>query len=222
MEPINLSPVAEVARQMGAVMVEESGWLLPNHYAKVLVEQPYLALLDESAQGKIMIHGPAGARATAALGLEAPVEIGRGYVAGDVAVYRLRADQLFVSVPPSREVTTCAALMAAATRERVTITDVTHGRAQLRLVGPASAELLSRLCGLDLAPGRVADHSAHQTSVAKTTQLVIRSDLPDGVLSYVLIGARSLGEYLWRSLLAAGSDQGLHPVGRADLRPPAP
>jgi sarcosine oxidase gamma subunit len=44
---------------------------------------------------------------------------------------------------------------------------------------------------------------AWQTSVAKTTQLVIRDDLDDGQPSYWLIGARSLAAYLWATLLEA-------------------
>lgn len=220
MAPIKLSPVHDAALQMGAVVVAESGWLVPSHYAKPMTALPTIALLDESPYGKITIHGRAGAQAVAALGLTAPTAIGRGLAANGVAVYRLRADQLFVSVPPGQEEEICAALSAVEASERVTITDITHGRAQLRLAGAPAADLLSRLCGLDLSPRYAPNHSAHQTSVAKTTQLVIRSDLPNDVLSYVLVGARSLGEYLWRSLLAAGGDLGLHPIGRADLLPP--
>ena len=84
----------------------------------------------------------------------------------------------------------------------VTVTDVTHGRAQLRLSGARAAELLSRLCALDFHPDHFPDGAARQTSVAKTTQLVIRDDV-DGGLSYSLIGARSLGGYLWRTILEA-------------------
>ena len=222
MATIKVSALHEAALHLGAVMVEEFGWLIPDHYANLSLERNSLALLDESAHGKLLIHGRAGALAVATLGLEAPAAIGGGRADEAVAVYRLRADQLFVSTPPGQEASTLAALSAAHTGDRLTITDVTHGRAQLRLVGPAAAELLSRLCGLDLSPRRVADHSAHQTSVAKTTQLVIRSDLSEDLLSYILIGARSLGEYLWQSLLSAGDDLGIQPGGRADLpSPPA-
>lgn len=219
MEPVKLSPFHEVALQMGALVVVSGGWLVANHYANIISGQNTTVLLDESYCGKIMIQGRAGAQAVATLGLEAPVAIGRGHTVGNAAVYRLRADQLFVSLPPGYERDACAALTAATTDERITVTDVTHGRAQLRLVGPRATELLSRLCGLDLSRQRLPNHSAHQTSVAKTTQLVIRADLPGDVPSYVLIGARSLGEYLWRSILAAGEDLGIQPIGRDDLTP---
>ena len=221
MANIFLSPIHDTALQPGMIEELGDGRLTSYRYAKLQPPVNGLALLDESAQGKIMLLGRAGWQAVAALGTQAPAIVGGGMIFDDVAVYRLRADQIFVSVPPGREIAACTALTAAETDERVTVTDITHGRAQLRLVGPASAELLSRLCGLDLSPGCITDHSAHQTSVAKTTQLVIRSDLPGGVLSYVLIGARSLGEYLWHSLLAAGGDLGIQPIGHAGMPPPA-
>lgn len=227
MEPVRRSlihDIDDVALPAGTFTVHVINRLGLTHYANNRNVQPVVqgitTLIDESEQGKILVHGRAGGQAVAALGLEAPVEIGRGRTAEGIAVYRLRADQLFISVPPGREAVTYAALVAAETDERVTVTDVTHGRAQLRLVGPASADLLSRVCGLDLSPDRVPDHSAHQTSVAKTTQLLIRSDWQSG-LSYALVGARSLGEYLWRSLLAANNDPGALSVRRAAPPPPA-
>lgn len=218
---LKLSPVHEIALRGGATMAEEAGWLIPQSYEGVRVSTSRVGLIDESGFGKIMIHGRAGGQVAAVLGIEPPEAIGQGVFAGDTAVYRLRADQLFVSTPPGSET---VALAAADTGgERVTITDVTHGRAQLRLVGPASAELLGRLCGLDLRADHFPDHTARQTSVAKTTQLIIRHDLVDHdlddgrLLSYSIIGARSLGAYLWETILDSGSDLGIRPLGTNDL-----
>jgi sarcosine oxidase gamma subunit len=81
-----------------------------------------------------------------------------------------------------------------------------------------SAELLGRLCALDFHPGQFPDSSARQTSVAKTTQLIIRDDLDDGrVLSYSVVGARSLGAYLWEAILDSGRDLDIRPLGAHDL-----
>ena len=95
-----------------------------------------------------------------------------------------------------------AALSSAGNGDMMTVTDVTHGRAQLRLSGPRAAELLSHMCALDCHPDHFPDGTARQTSVAKTTQLAIRDDV-DGVLSYALVGARSLGAYLWATIQEA-------------------
>jgi heterotetrameric sarcosine oxidase gamma subunit len=101
----------------------------------------------------------------------------------------------------------------------VTVTDVSHGRARLGLFGPGAALLLGRLCGLDFHDRAFPDGAARQSSVAKTTQLILRHDalLPDspGTLlpGYSVIGARSLAGYLWQTIMAAGSDLGLRPMG---------
>jgi heterotetrameric sarcosine oxidase gamma subunit len=93
---------------------------------------------------------------------------------------------------------------------------MTHGRAELRLIGPASAELLSRLCGLDFHPSAFPNLTARQSSLAKTTQLIIREDI--GALpAYSLVGARSLGAYLWLAIMQAGRDLDIGPLGQAAL-----
>ena len=100
------------------------------------------------------------------------------------------------------------------------MTDVTHGRAQFRLTGPGTVDLLSRLCALDFDDSRFPDGTARQTSVAKTTQLVIRDDLHEGTgPSYRLIGARSLAAYLWQTILEAGRDLGVRPLGWEQVGP---
>lgn len=197
MAAIKRTPIVEIA-PAGAPSVEFDGWLV----AAPVSLPGGLALADESHRGKIMIHGRAGERVVAALGLVAPAAVSQSTRAGGVAVYRLRADQLFVNTPPGGEGVLLATPVGAGDGEMVTITDVTHGRAQLRLTGPRAAELLSRLCALDFHPEHFPDGAARQTSVAKTTQLVIRDDV-DGVLSYALVGARSLGAYLWTTIQEA-------------------
>jgi sarcosine oxidase subunit gamma len=196
MTAMKQTPIHESAPR-SAMAAEVAGWLV----AAPVSLPAGLLLADESHRGKVMIHGRAGERAVEWLGLAAPVAIGQSTRAGDVAVYRLRADQLFVNTAPGGEGALLAA-PAAVDGDMITITDVTHGRAQLRLTGPRAAELLSHLCALDFHPGHFLDGTAQTTSVAKTTQLVIREDV-DGVLSYSLVGARSLGVYLWTTIQEA-------------------
>lgn len=199
MAAIKQTPIIEGA--LGdAPPLEAAGWLV----AAPVSLPGRLVLADESHRGKLLIHGRAGEQAVAALGLTAPAAVGQSACAGDVAVYRLRADQLFVNTAPGSEGELLIRLARAGGDggDMVTVTDVTHGRAQLRLSGRRAAELLSRLCALDFHPDHFPHGAARQTSVAKTTQLVIRDDV-DGALSYWLVGARSLGAYLWATIQAA-------------------
>lgn len=199
MAAIKQTPIIEGAPG-DAPPLEAAGWLV----AAPVSLPGRLVLADESHRGKVLVHGRAGERAVAALGIEAPAAVGRSARAGDVVVYRLRADQLFVNTAPGSEGELLIRLARAGGDggDMVTVTDVTHGRAQLRLSGRRAAELLSRLCALDFHPDHFPHGAARQTSVAKTTQLVIRDDV-DGALSYWLVGARSLGAYLWATIQAA-------------------
>jgi heterotetrameric sarcosine oxidase gamma subunit len=126
----------------------------------------------------------------------------------------LRADRLFISSPPGSETGLIRQLEAVTDRahQLVTVSDLTHARAEVRLVGPASSSLLGKLCGVDLGPGAFADGSAIETSVAKIYQMVIRRDA-GGVPSFALLGARSYGEYLWQALFEAGAEWAILPMG---------
>ena len=173
-----------------------------------------VALCDQSHNGKIRVEGQ-----TAAEFLQASdLAINQGKHTAIGSVYRLRQDLLFISTQPDtvREIVADLVKMGNGREDLITITDVTHGHAELWLVGPKSAELLSRLCGLDFHESQFPDGTAKQGSVAKTAQLIIRRDCAQ-LPAYAIIGARSFGTYLWQTILEAGADLGLEPMGQAAL-----
>ena len=121
---------------------------------------------------------------------------------------------LVASCDDVTEIETMQLLNAAPTEHLLTVTDRTHGQAMMLLVGPASREVLSRLCSLDLHPSHFPNLSTQTSSVAKTRQIIIRQDVGD-LPAFALIGASSLAAYLWETILVAGWDVGLQSVGRA-------
>lgn len=96
--------------------------------------------------------------------------------------------------------------------EWVTVLDVTHGRALLRLSGSRAPELLMKLCAIDLADAATPTGTALRTSVAKLTTELVRDDR-DGICSYLLSCERSYGAYLFEALLDAGSEFAVEPHG---------
>ena len=64
---------------------------------------------------------------------------------------------------------------------------------------------MAKVCALDLRHSAFPDGAAAVGSVAKTTQLILRRDVA-GLLCFALIGPRSLGDYLWNTLLEAGGE----------------
>ncbi|MFQ5419381.1 MAG: sarcosine oxidase subunit gamma family protein [Anaerolineae bacterium] len=218
MNRVKNSPIYKLARKEQARFVDLHGWQVVDAYGDVALEtavlHTHVALCDQSHQGKIRIEGhTAGVMLQAselAIGESQAVEYGR--------LYRLRRDLFFVSTAAESVEDTAVTLTQQANNkpEIITVTDVTHGNAELWLIGPNSPELLSRLCGLDFHDNQFSNGMVKQSSVAKTTQLIIRHDLGQ-LPAYALIGSRSLAAYLWQTILEAGPDLGIQPVGTAAI-----
>lgn len=107
--------------------------------------------------------------------------------------------------------------MERASARFVTVTNLTHAWSEIRVLGTSASTLMSRVCGLDFADGAFPDGAAKQTSVARTTQLVIRRDIDD-LQAYSVLGARSLAVYIWDILMEAGADLRIGPVGQGAVR----
>jgi heterotetrameric sarcosine oxidase gamma subunit len=103
---------------------------------------------------------------------------------------------------------------AAAAGELVTVLDVTHGRAAMRLTGDHAADLLAKVCAVNLSERATPDLAAFRSSVAKTVTDVVRDDV-QGRRSYLLVCDRSVGQYLFDCLLDAGREFGIDEAGAA-------
>ena len=96
-----------------------------------------------------------------------------------------------------------------AEHELVSIVDVTHGRALVRLTGTDAHHVLAKVCAIDFSDDITANGTALRTSVAKIATDVIRDDLSGASAperSYLLHCERSFGQYLFDSLLDAGRE----------------
>jgi heterotetrameric sarcosine oxidase gamma subunit len=96
----------------------------------------------------------------------------------------------------------------AAGDEFVSLTDLTHGRALVRVTGPDAADLLARLCGADMHDDMAPDGAALRSAVAGVATDVIRDDQA-AVPSYLLHCERSSGQYLFGALVSAGESFGI-------------
>jgi aminomethyltransferase len=221
--PAKLTPVYDAARNIGANFVDIAGWQVPQVFStveeEITVARRSIALADGSASGKIVVEGQ-GAEAVlqAAWGIPS-LATGQGIDGEAKHIYRLRDDQFFIHLDPGKKDEAIRTLTGGleGSHELVTVTDITHGRADLLLIGPQCTELLSRLCSLDFHPSQFPDLCAKQSSLAKTRQLILRHDLkpPDGspIPAFSLIGPRSLAAYLWQAILEAGRDLDLAFIG---------
>jgi heterotetrameric sarcosine oxidase gamma subunit len=100
----------------------------------------------------------------------------------------------------------------SAPEEFVSVIDLTHGRALVRVTGPDAADLLARLCGADLQDDMAPDGAALRSGVAGVATDIIRDDTMidgAGVPSYLLHCERSSGQYLFGALVSAGESLGI-------------
>lgn len=99
----------------------------------------------------------------------------------------------------------------------VTVIDLTHGRALVRLTGDQAANVLEKVCSIDLTDSMCPNGAAFRASVANLVTDVIRDDI-EGIRSYLLHCERSSGQFLFDSLIDAGAEfdidvDGLRPQG---------
>lgn len=215
-----LSPLYQTHLSLRATFGDVSTWQVAQAVSPESVElkaaREAVVLSDLSDRAKVMVEGAQSADLLRIAFAVPELTINSGAaVADDMYVYRLRRDRFYVSGPTGQEAAITSALNAAQAGMNglVTVTDETNGRAEMLLAGPESATCLSRICGLDFYEREFPNHSAKQSSVAKTRQLIMRRDIGD-LPVYYLSGGRSFAAYLWKIILEAGQDLAIRPIGR--------
>jgi heterotetrameric sarcosine oxidase gamma subunit len=197
-EPVARSPI----EPLPPVLVVE-GWEVSGHRA-----QAGLTLTDCTPLAKVQVRAPIGGRAAA----ELAVPFGRAVrEPGGTLVAGSGPGEWLLLAAPGHGPALAARLGDLAARcpgELVTATDVTHGRALVRLTGPRAAGVLAKVCGIDTSDGITPDGAAFRTAVAAVATDVIRDDT-GCIPSYLLHCERSSGAYLFGELLAAGGELGI-------------
>jgi heterotetrameric sarcosine oxidase gamma subunit len=167
-----------------------------------------LTLTDCTPLTKIQLKAPVTGQVAGEVG----VPFGRtGRNASGVLVVGSGPGEWLLIGPPGQAADVAAVLTdltASASDEYVSSTDLTHGRALMRLTGANAPDLLSAICGIDLSELATPDGAAFRSSVAAVATDVVRDDV-GGVRSYLLHCERSSGQYLFDALLSAGRNLGI-------------
>ena len=201
-EPVSRSPIAPAP----PVRVE-AGWEVSGCRSEAA-----LTITDCTPLAKVHLRAPWNGAMAKALG----VPFGRADREQGWLVVGSGPGEWLVLAPPgtAAAVTDWLATVAAdaAGDEFVSVTDLTHGRALVRVTGPDAADLLARLCGADLHDDMAPDGAALRSGVAGVATDVIRDDTMidgAGVPSYLLHCERSSGQYLFGALVSAGESLGI-------------
>ncbi|HUL25385.1 MAG TPA: hypothetical protein VLW44_06405 [Streptosporangiaceae bacterium] len=201
-EPVARSPIGPPPP-----VVVIDGWEVSGRRAR-----GGLTVTDCTPLAKVGVRAPVGGRAAA----ELAVPFGRAArdPAGTLVAGAGPGEWLLLAAPGRSPALIGRAedLAARFPDELITATDLTHGRALMRLTGPSAAEVLAKVCGIDTGDGITPDGAAFRTSVAALATDIIRDD-NGGERSYLLHCERSSGAYLFGELLAAGSEFGIETDG---------
>ena len=169
-----------------------------------------LTISDQTPLGKVLVHADAaGPHRTAPSG-----SVGRH--GGKTASSRsARVSGSGCSRSRRGRAGPSPAALAGSLPGFVTVVDLTHGRALLRLTGDDAAAgagqgVRRSTCADDVTPN-LARPSAR--AVAELVTDVVRDDLGDGTRSYLLHCERSSGQYLFDVLVDAGAEFKLEIAG---------
>jgi heterotetrameric sarcosine oxidase gamma subunit len=202
-EPASTVPVARspIAPPPPVVVIE--GWEVSGRRAGAA-----LTLTDCTPLAKVGVRAPLTGGAAA----ELAVPFGRAVrdPGGTLVVGSGPGEWLLLAAPGQGPalIGRAKGLAARFPGELITATDLTHGRALIRLSGSRAADVLRKVCGIDVSDGITPDGAAFRTSVAAVATDVIRDDA-GAAPSYLLHCERSSGGYLFGELLAAGSEFGI-------------
>jgi heterotetrameric sarcosine oxidase gamma subunit len=100
----------------------------------------------------------------------------------------------------------------------LSVVDISHGRAMLRLTGVDAVALLAHQTAVDLSPEAFPDGSSLRTYVDTIVTDIIRDDV-EGTPSFILHSERSAGGSLLESLLDAGGGLGVRFAGDGGTSP---
>jgi heterotetrameric sarcosine oxidase gamma subunit len=198
-QPVARSPIAPAPP-----VTVEAGWEVSARSTTA-----DLRIADRTPLAKVLVRAPEDGAVARALGA------GFGRAVHDdhgVLVTGSGPGEWTLLAPPGTAPEVAGRIEATPDDEQVSVVDVTHGRALVRIIGARTVDLLAKVCSIDLSEEVTPDGAAFRSSVAKVVTDVVRED-QDGTRSYLLHCERSYGQYLFDALLDAGDEFGIEVEG---------
>lgn len=194
-EPLVRSPVAPVAP-----VVVGGGWEISGRRSAAA-----LRITDCTPLAKVLVRAAAKEETAQALG----VPFGRARRDGSEGLVVGSGPGEWLLLGPTGSAARLTQRWSGVGGEEfVSLVDITHGGALLRLSGADAALVLSKVCAIDLDDRVTPNGAAFRSAVAKVVTGVVRDD-QNGERSYLLHCDRSVGQYLFDALLDAGGEFGI-------------
>jgi aminomethyltransferase len=226
--PLRKTPLHAWHRTAGARLVEFGGWEMPVEYSGITAEhlavRSRAGLFDVSHMGEIEIAGADAlstvqwltsndaSRLSVGQAQYSALTTPDGTFVDDLLVYRLADDHYMLVVNAANIMKDFAWLTehAAARGGDAAIVNASSRYALIALQGPAAADVLQPLTGLDLASMRYYWFAAGEVAGLRATVSRTGYTGEDGFEIFVPPAA---AERAWTALLAAGQEAGVVPCG---------
>ena len=224
--PIHLTPLNEAHHDLGARLIEFSGWLMPVQYGSIIDEhrmvRERVGLFDLSHMGELYVEGPeAGLALASALVSDPPsLAVGRaqysmicapdGGIIDDLIVYRLGEATFLVVANAGNAATVSDELAARLGGFKAVLDDRSLATGLLAVQGPRSAAVLGPLTDVDLSSLRY--YAATEGTVAGIPGLVARTGYTGEDGFEVFVDTAQTAR-LWDALLEAVRAADGGPVG---------
>ena len=228
--PIKRTPLDHAHRELGAPMVELGPWQRPFDYgspqAECLSVRQRVGIMDVSTLGKLEVRGRAAPALLDKLYTHhfSNLRVGRirygllcsedGTILDDGTVTRLAQDRYFVTTTTGNVDLTeeWFRWWAAGTGMCAHVTNLTSAYAAVNVAGPRARETLSKITEIDISSSAFGYMRSAQGLVAGVPAILLRIGFV-GETGWELHVPAEYGEYLWQTLMDAGSEFGISPFG---------
>lgn len=225
MSKVNRTPLYDTHLKAGAKMVEFGGWLMPVQYEGIIKEHQAVrttaGLFDVSHMGEIEIQGNGAQeliqrlitndieRLSPGKALYSPMCNPEGGTIDDLLVY-MKGLQHFLLIVNAANIDKDYNWVLNQADEGVAIRNISEETCQLALQGPAAQTILQRLTTVELSQIKYFNFSYGQVQGCEC--LISRTGYT-GEDGFELYFPSEYAEKLWETLMSAGEQEGLRPIG---------
>ena len=220
------APLRRALQQAGAIWAESSDTAVAVSMPGTARRMTNLFMADLSALPRLGFKGRGTITAMKARGVTVEAEPNKAFAQPDGGLCLvLAASEVILLADPlaadtKRDATALDAMLASwkLEDEEQTYPLLRHdSHAWLAVGGTKAAEMLAKMCAIDLAPHKFPNFSIAQTSVAKVSAIVTRADI-GSTLTFHLLADSAAALYFWGCLMDAAHDLGGQIVGLTALQ----
>lgn len=222
------SPLSVLHTVSGSTLLDENGWMIPDHYGSVTEEHQAVrrsvGIADQSHRGKLRVTGK-DCQAflhrmvtnniqslSPGQGVYACLLTPQGKILTDMTV-GMREQDFLLDVEPGMASVLKTALDRYAVMDDVTIEDVTQQYGLIGVYGPCATELLRKVIGP--FPDLVDCHN--YSSMYHEGTLFLTRTRRTGETDYDVYCPSDRAPDLWKAFLEHGAAWGVRPVGHRAL-----